>query len=182
MWSALTTALRPLRPTLTSCWHDYRLQWWRRLKGRTSLVSGWTFVSNEKCLFFHLFPSGFATHFGSNTSSSLSPISCMSSFITSKHFIFSLPHFRFLGICISSVFLPTWSSSRRFIWPYHLSLDCLTFCNINTLSAKDGDLRLSASNACLPKTEISVFVTECVFFTSTCYKLHMFTLHVVLYS
>ena len=56
----------------------------------------------------------------------------------------------------------------------------LTF---NTLSAKDGDLRLSASNACLPKTEISVFVTECVFFTSTCYKLHiMFTLHDVLYS
>ena len=54
--------------------------------------------------------------------------------------------------------------------------------NINTLSAKDGDLRLSASNACLPKTEISVFVTECVFFTSTCYKLHMFTLHDVLYS
>ena len=52
----------------------------------------------------------------------------------------------------------------------------------NTLSAKDGDLRLSASNACLPKTEISVFVTECVFFTSTCYKLHMFTLHDVLYS
>ena len=34
---------------------------------------------------------------------------------------------------------------------------------VNTLSAKDGDLRLSASN---------VFVTECVFFTSTCYKLH----------
>ena len=54
--------------------------------------------------------------------------------------------------------------------------------NINTLSAKDGDLRLSASNACLPKTESSVFVTECVFFTSTCYKLHMFTLHDVLYS
>ena len=53
---------------------------------------------------------------------------------------------------------------------------------INTLSAKDGDLRLSASNACLPKTEISVFVTECVFFTSTCYKLQMFTLHAVLYS
>ena len=53
---------------------------------------------------------------------------------------------------------------------------------INTLSAKDGDLRLSASNACLPKTEISVFVTECVFFTSTCYKLHMFTLHDVIYS
>ena len=52
----------------------------------------------------------------------------------------------------------------------------------NTLSAKDGDLRLSASNACLPKTEISVFVTECVFFTSTCYKLHMFTLHDVAYS
>ena len=38
---------------------------------------------------------------------------------------------------------------------------------LNTLSAKDGDLRLSASNACLPKTEISVFVTECVFFIST---------------
>ena len=47
----------------------------------------------------------------------------------------------------------------------------------NTLSAKNGDLRLSASNACLPKTEISVFVTECVFFTSTCYKLHVFTWH-----
>ena len=45
--------------------------------------------------------------------------------------------------------------------------------SLNTLSAKDGDLRLSASNACLPKTEISVFVTECVFFTSTCYKLHV---------
>ena len=44
--------------------------------------------------------------------------------------------------------------------------------DFNTLPAKDGDLRLSASNACLPKTEISVFVTECVFFTSTCYKLH----------
>ena len=43
---------------------------------------------------------------------------------------------------------------------------------LNTLPAKDGDLRLSASNACLPKTEISVFVTECVFFTSTCYKVH----------
>ena len=54
--------------------------------------------------------------------------------------------------------------------------------SFNTLSAKDGDLRLSASNVCLPKTEISVFVTECVFFTSTCYKLHMFTLHDVLYS
>ena len=53
---------------------------------------------------------------------------------------------------------------------------------LNTLSAKDGDLRLSASNACLPKTEISVFVTECVFFTSTCYKLLMFTLHDVVYS
>ena len=53
---------------------------------------------------------------------------------------------------------------------------------INTLSAKDGDLRLSASNACLPKMEISVFVTECVFFTSTWYKLHMFSLHDVLYS
>ena len=52
----------------------------------------------------------------------------------------------------------------------------------NTLSAKDGDLRLSASNACLPKTEISVFVTECVFFTFTCFKLQMFTLHDVLYS
>ena len=49
-----------------------------------------------------------------------------------------------------------------------------TYCHfpINTLSAKDGDLRLSASNACLPKTDISVFVTECVFFTSTCYKIH----------
>ena len=52
---------------------------------------------------------------------------------------------------------------------------------INTLSAKDGDLRLSASNACLPKTDISVFVTECVFFTSTCYKLHHITLHDVVY-
>ena len=59
---------------------------------------------------------------------------------------------------------------------------CETQLLLNTLSAKDGDLRLSASNACLPKTEISVFVTECVFFTSTCYKLHMFTLHDVLYS
>ena len=36
-----------------------------------------------------------------------------------------------------------------------------TFDRINTLSAKDGDLRLSESNACLPKTEISV--TMCVF-------------------
>ena len=60
---------------------------------------------------------------------------------------------------------------------------CINYdISINTLPAKDGDLRLSASNACLPKTEISVFVTECVFFTSTCYKLHMFTLHDVLYS
>ena len=59
---------------------------------------------------------------------------------------------------------------------------CLCDVHLNTLSAKDGDLRLSASNACLPKTEISVFVTECVFFTSTCFKLHMFTLHDVLYS
>ena len=57
-----------------------------------------------------------------------------------------------------------------------------TRSTVNTLSAKDGDLRLSASNACLPKTEISVFVTECVFFTSTCYRLHMLTLHDVLYS
>ena len=62
---------------------------------------------------------------------------------------------------------------------YHYLCVCSYF---NTLSAKDGDLRLSASNACLPKTEISVFVTECVFFTSTCYKLHMFTLRDVLYS
>ena len=56
-----------------------------------------------------------------------------------------------------------------------LFMIALSVCEIavNTLSAKDGDLRLSASNACLPKTEISVFVTECVFFTSTCYKLHV---------
>ena len=54
--------------------------------------------------------------------------------------------------------------------------------SVQRLPTKDGDLRLSASNACLPKTEISVFVTECVFFTSTCYKLHMLTLHDVLYS
>ena len=47
------------------------------------------------------------------------------------------------------------------------------FTYINTLPAKDRDLRLSASNACLLKTEISVSVTECVFFTSTCYKLHV---------
>ena len=39
--------------------------------------------------------------------------------------------------------------------------------SINTLPAKDGDLRLSASNACLPKTEISVFVMECVFHIHT---------------
>ena len=45
-----------------------------------------------------------------------------------------------------------------FIWRVHKSDD------INTLTAKDGDLRLSAPNACLPKTEISVFVTECFFF------------------
>ena len=63
-----------------------------------------------------------------------------------------------------------------------LELVCISGYCLNTLSAKDGDLRLSASNACLPKTEISVFVTECVFFTSTCYKLHMFNLHDVLYS
>ena len=34
---------------------------------------------------------------------------------------------------------------------------------LNTLSAKYGDLRLSSSNACQPNTEISVFVTGCVF-------------------
>ena len=75
-------------------------------------------------------------------------------------------------------------------WPGSSSSSCGVcaasgLCSIpafNTLSAKDGDLRLSASNACLPKTEISVFVTECVIFTSSCYKLHMFTLHDVLYS
>ena len=63
-------------------------------------------------------------------------------------------------------------------------VDVIHYYHINTLSAKDGDLRLSASHACLrlPKTEISVFLTECVFFTSTCYKLHMFTLHDVLYE
>ena len=58
----------------------------------------------------------------------------------------------------------------------------LIITGINTFTAKDGDLRLSAPNACLPKTEISVFVTECVLFTSTCYELHVFTLHDVLYS
>ena len=31
----------------------------------------------------------------------------------------------------------------------------IVFKIINIVSAKDGDLRLSASNACLPKTEIS---------------------------
>ena len=65
---------------------------------------------------------------------------------------------------------------------YEMSIFRQSYCLVNTLPAKDGDLRLSASNACLPKTEISVFVTECVFFTSTCYKVHMFTLHDVLHS
>ena len=81
-----------------------------------------------------------------NTSSSLSPTSCMSSFTTSKHFNFPrsyLPHvllrqikiphlwsspFSFPDNCISITFLSTQSSSRRFTRPYHLSLDCLTFC------------------------------------------------------
>ena len=55
--------------------------------------------------------------------------------------------------------------------------------NINTLPAKDGDLRLSPPNACLPKTEISVFVTECVFFyIHMLQTTYMFTLHDVLYS
>ena len=71
------------------------------------------------------------------------------------------------------------ASSRKVI---HSLLHFRFSVAVNTLSAKDGDLRLSASNACLPKTEISGFVTECVFFTSTCYKLNMFTLHDVVYS
>ena len=79
-----------------------------------------------------------------------------------------------MGISVSSVYKPP---IETFCLP-----NAVTDGRVNTLSAKDGDLRLSASNACLPKTEISVFVTECVFFTSTCYKLHMFTLHDVLYS
>ena len=68
------------------------------------------------------------------------------------------------------------------IWLHYIGTGQCGSIEFNTLPAKDGDLRLSASNACLPKTEISVFVTECVFFTSTCYKLHMITLHDVLYS
>ena len=47
-------------------------------------------------------------------------------------------------------------SSQRHNFPSKVFL-------LNTLPAKDGDLRLSASNACLPETEISVFVTECGF-------------------
>ena len=75
--------------------------------------------------------------------------------------------------------------TKVYIVSNNIHIEIIRFRKItdfNTLSAKDGDLRLSASNACLPKTEISVFVTECVFFTSTCYKLHMFTLHDVVYS
>ena len=34
---------------------------------------------------------------------------------------------------------------------------CVVY-TVNTLTAKDGDLRLSARNACLPKTEICVFL------------------------
>ena len=45
-------------------------------------------------------------------------------------------------------------------------------CRLRRLRGKHNILTL-----CLPKTEISVFVTECVFFTSTCYKLHIFTSH-----
>ena len=61
-------------------------------------------------------------------------------------------------------------------------VNCCDASHINTLTAKDGDLRFSAPNACLPKTEISVFVTECVFFSSTCYELHMFTVHDMIYG
>ena len=76
--------------------------------------------------------------------------------------------------------LQSWHVSRHVV--IYDSPVCMASSVFNTLSAKDGDLRLSASNACLPNTEISVFVTECVFFTSTYYKLHMFTLHDVVYS
>ena len=88
-----------------------------------------------------------------------------------KHF---LPKYT-LKIMYSSLIAPHYNNNIL-LWGFN------THRLINTLTAKDGDLRLSAPNACLPKTEISVFVTECVFFTSTCYELHMFILLDALYS
>ena len=43
----------------------------------------------------------------SNTSFSLPPISCMSSFTASKYLLFRLPRFLSHGSCISGTFLPT---------------------------------------------------------------------------
>ena len=76
------------------------------------------------------------------------------------------------------------STAAAASWAYNTNL---TKHNQNLSVSTDDDMRLlyfrlSAPNACLPKTEISVFVTERVFCTSTCYKLHMFTLDDVLYS
>ena len=44
-----------------------------------------------------------------------------------------------------------------FIWA-NCFVQIMVIYNINTLTAKDGDLRLSAPNACLPKADISVFI------------------------
>ena len=66
-----------------------------------------------------------------------------------------------LQFAVSSAVGSRHSGSTLYNCPFFLGHDIVHL--INTLSAKDGDLRLSASNACLPKTEISVFVTECVF-------------------
>ena len=43
-------------------------------------------------------------------------------------------------------------------WYIYVNIIINKTFDVNTLTAKDGDFRLSAPNACLPKTEISVFV------------------------
>ena len=54
-------------------------------------------------------------------------VSCMSSFVRSQCLLFCLIFPISLAIASAAPFRPQ-SSSRRFTWPYHLTLDCLTFC------------------------------------------------------
>ena len=60
-------------------------------------------------------------------SNTFTPTSCISSFTTSKYLLFGLSRFFFLTTA-SQLLSAAIVLSRRFTRPYHLCLDCLTFC------------------------------------------------------
>ena len=114
-----------------------------------------------------------------STSVCLTPTFFVSSFTTSRNFLFGLPLFFFSGNSISIIFLPTYFWSLLVTCPYHLSLPSLIFIpNYFTLTVPLMYSFLILSFLVTPIANLNIFISPtsisstCFFVTATVSSLY----------